>query len=157
MCALATQRIGSDFEHDVARLRHLAKDMRALGQHADAERVARARRRAERRWQPPTGPFVFRTQRSPADRPRFETPELRRQRIRDLLLMLNEHPGLSANVFLASWQAHKRREAAGCAHPGDPTEYELPDGMTARAQRYEREIAAGRWQLPTAWETGCPG
>ena len=158
LCALATQRIGRDFEHDVARLRRLAKDMRALGEHADAEHVARARRRAERRWDQTTPTRIpFRTLRHPAQRPRFETAEGRRRRIRDLLLMLNEHPGLSANVFLASWHAYKRHEALGDRNPGDPAEYALPDGLTARAQRYQREIAAGRWNLPTDWRTGCPG
>lgn len=153
LCVLAAQQRAATLEGDIARLRCLAKDMRAVALHADAERVARATQRADRRAGGYAAPdairFTFR-QSPPGGRPRFETPELRRLRIRDELLRAGEHPGLSPNVFRSSWEAAMRHQAG--AHPhGDPVLYRLPDGMTERAQRYQREIHDGRWTLPASW------
>jgi hypothetical protein len=126
--------------------------MRAAALHADGERVEHARRRAERRADasaPEAPGFAFRQTR-PGARARFETPELRRLRVRDELLRDGHHPGLSPDVFRAGWEAAKRHEASADAW-GDPVLYRLPDGMTERAQRYQREIAQGRWAPPAGW------
>ena len=100
--------------------------------------------------------FVFRRPPDATGRPRWETPELRRLRVRDELLGAGEHPGLSPNVFRAGWEAAKRHDAGAPAH-GDPILYRLPDGMTERAQRYRRELADGRWALPDGWAEATPG
>jgi hypothetical protein len=152
LCVLAAQQRAGTLEGDIARLRCLAKDMRAAALHAYPQRVEHARRRADRRAAaaaPGVPRFAFRQTR-PGGRPRFETPELRRLRVRDKLLRDGAHPGLSPNVFRAGWQAAKRQEA-GADTWGDPVLYRLPDGMTERAQRYQREIAEGRWALPAGW------
>ena len=131
----------------------------AVALHADAARVERGRRRAERRaaqdqpprrpWQQPRARFTFRFKQS--ERPRWERPELRRRRVHDELLRGDEHPGLSPHVFWEAWRAGVRH-AAGGARDGDPDRYGLPDGMTERAQRYRRQLAEGRWALPDDWE-----
>ena len=156
LCVLAAQQRAATLEGDVARLRCLAKDMRASALHADAERVARAAQRAKRRGDgyahrvPPGAPrLAFRHART-GERPRFETAELRRLRVRDELLGAGEHPGLSPNVFRAAWEAAIRHDAGEPGH-GDPMLYRLPDGITQRAQRYHREITEGRWTSPPGW------
>jgi len=66
------------------------------------------------------------------------------------LLLAGEHPGLNPNVFYAGWQASKRHQAGAAPH-GDPVLSRLPDGLTERAQRYQRELRDGRWVLPDGW------
>jgi hypothetical protein len=162
LCVLAAQRRAATLEGDISRLRLLAKDMRAAALHADPDRVERARRRAERRADASASGgsqgalrFVFRQARG-SGRARFETPELRRLRVRDELLRDGDHPGLSPNVFRAGWEAAKRRQA-GADPWGDPVLYRLPDGLTERAQRYQRELADGRWALPEDWPSPAVG
>jgi hypothetical protein len=92
--------------------------------------------------------------RSPSSARRAGRPELRRLRVRDELLRAGEHPGLSPNVFRAGWEAAKRQEA-GAAAWGDPVLYRLPDGMTERARRYQRELRESRWHLPAGWPTAA--
>ncbi len=155
LCALASQGRAATLEGEVARLLVLAKDMRATARHADAERLARAQRRAERRargygYRIAPGQLQFRFNEERRQRPRWESPELRRRRVRDELLRRGEHPGLSPHVFTEAWQAVERHEA-GKPTWGDPDSYRLPDGMTDRAQRYAREIADGQWTLPDWW------
>ena len=53
-------------------------------------------------------------------------------------------------MFRAGWEAAKRQQNGAPAW-GDPVLYRLPDGMTERAQRYQREIHDGRWTLPASW------
>jgi hypothetical protein len=163
LCALAAQRRAATFEGDIARLRILAKDMRAAALHADSEHVARAAERARRRADggPRRGPgaeprFTFR-QTAPEGRPRFETPELRRLRVRDELLRVGEHPGL-ASARTCSAPDARPPSARRPARPrgATPVLYRLPDGMTERAQRYRRELADGRWALPDAWSEATP-
>ncbi|MCW2967300.1 MAG: hypothetical protein JWM71_1072, partial [Solirubrobacteraceae bacterium] len=132
--------------------RLLAKNMRAVALHADDDRIARARERAERRHQPPPedGQVRMNLGRDRSTPPRWETPELRRRRVRDELLRRGEHPGLGADVFRAAWEAAKRHEDGQLPH-NDPAGYRLPDGLTDRVQHYQREIADGLWTLPAGW------
>jgi hypothetical protein len=147
------------FEGDVARLRRLATDMRAVALHADAQRLQRAQKRAGRRWEKGApaddGQMRMSLGRDRHAPRRWETPELRRLRVRDELLRRGEHPGLSGDVFRAAWDAAGRHETGSPSH-GDPSAYRLPDGLTARAQRYQRETADGRWALPTNWPDQPP-
>ena len=158
LTVLAAQRRAASLAGDVQRLLNLAKDMRALERHADPERVAAARRRAHARdagadSAGASGRLRFRLRRP--GRPRLETPEGRRRRVRDELLRGGEHPGLSPHVFDEAWRAAERHDAGELAW-GDPDLYRLPDGMTERARRYQRELAAGRWPLPASWPTPAP-
>ena len=155
LTVLAAQRRAATLAGDAQRLMNLAKDMRALERHADAERVQAARRRAEARAEAAAesrrGRLPFRL----PGRPRIETPEARRRRVRDELLRADEHPGLSPRVFEEAWRAAKRHDA-GEPTWGDPELYRLPDGMTARAERYRHELDADRWTLPAGWPSPKP-
>ena len=118
------------------RLLNLAQDMRALERYADSARVAAARQRAEARDpaaddQPGRKRLRFRL--PGGGRPRLESAEGRRRRVRDDLLRRGEHPGLSPHVFDEAWEAAKRHDA-GEPTAGDPDLYRLPDGMTERAK-----------------------
>lgn len=154
LCVLAATGRAATIAGDIARLRILATDMRAVLLHDDLGRLAAAKRRAEKRARPPAPPegqLHMRWNRAQPPQPRrWETPELRRRRVRDELLRDGRHPGLDADVNRAGWEAAQRHDAGEPAHM-DPAVYRLPDGMTARAHRYLAEVADGRWTLPPGW------
>jgi len=133
-------------------------------------------RRAERRNAPRApGRFGFRT----GGAPRRESDAQLRDRLRDDLLLVGEHPGAYPNLAFAEdrvrrlhataaeqgdtpaprngWEhaerQRRRREdeaAAGLRRGADPYGISL-DGMTDRAARYRRELEHGRWELPLDW------
>jgi hypothetical protein len=143
LCALAGQRRAAVLAGDIARLLALAKGMRARALAADSQRVERAAVRARRRRRAPDGRVAFRT-----DRPRWETPEQRRVRVRDELLLAGANPAEWPNASLAT-QALGRggRHTVAPALIGPDPHAEL-DGVGARAERYRAELANGRWALP---------
>ena len=149
LCALASQRRAAVFAGDVARLLVLAKGMRAAALERDAERVARAAIRAQRRRAATPGPIAFRLASA-----RWETAELRRQRVRDALLHAGDDPAAWPNSELAERHHPQLRPrlAARPALVGTDTFAEL-DGVAARAHRYRAELASGRWQLAARWQS----
>ena len=175
LTALAAQQRAASLAGDIARLLILAKDMRAAALERDPERLAAMRGRAERRSAPPPGRFEFRT----AGGPRYETAAQLRDRLRDDLLLAGEDPGAYPNLAFAEdrirrlhataaehgvtpaprhgWEyaEHQRRRredeaAAGLRRGAEPYGVSL-DGMADRAERYRRELAHGRWNLPERW------
>jgi hypothetical protein len=144
LCVLAEQQRADRFAGDAARLLGLARGMRAAALEHDPARLQRARARAEARRAPATGRLAFR----PSGRaPRIETPEARRCRVRDAVLLLGHDPAAWPNAALAL--AHlpiaPGADAVGLTDP-DPCQ-EL-DGIGARAVRYRAQLARGRWPLP---------
>lgn len=177
LTVLASQQRAGSLAGDIARLLILAKGMRAVALEHDAERLERMRERAERRAAPPaTGRLQFRTNTPP----RFvEEGEPLRERLRDDLLLAGEDPGRWPNLAFAEdavlrlhaaagergaapaprhgWQhaEHQRRLREAAARDGrrgspDPDGGTL-DGLTARAERFRREVANGVWRLPDGW------
>jgi hypothetical protein len=149
LCALASQRHAAVFAGDVARLLVLAKGMRAAALERDAERVARAAIRAQRRRAATPGPVAFRL-----PTVRWETAELRRRRVRDALLHAGDDPAAWPNSELAE-RHHpqlRRQFAARPALVGTESFSEL-DGVAARARRYRAELASGRWRLDAGWRS----
>jgi hypothetical protein len=119
LCVLAAQRRAGTLEGDIARLRCLAKDMRAAALHVDAERLVRAGERARRRsgagLDGAGGPRLRFRRAGPDGRPRFETSELRRLRVRDELLRAGEHPGLARTCSGPAGEAAQRQQAGASA------------------------------------------
>jgi hypothetical protein len=175
LTALAAQQRAASLAGDIARLLILAKDMRAAALERGSERLAAMRRRAERRNAPsPPGRFEFRT----GGAPRYESEAQLRDRLRDDLLLVGEHPGRYPDLAIAQdfvrrlhhaaaelgvtpaprhgWEnadrQRRRREqaAAGLRRGADPYGVSL-DGMSDRAARYRRELEQGRWDLPERW------
>jgi hypothetical protein len=100
LLALASQRHAATLAGDVARLRVLARRMRALAGHADPHRLERARRRAEDRdradrWQSRLLGWRL------AGRPRIVSPEHRRRQDRDEQLLAGLHPWADGLTQLA--------------------------------------------------------
>jgi hypothetical protein len=149
LCALASQRRAAVFAGDVARLLVLAKGMRAAALERDADRVARAAIRAQRRRAATPGPVGFRLASA-----RWETAELRRRRVRDALLHAGDDPAAWPNSELAE-RHHPQLRAQLAARPalvGTETFAEL-DGVAARAHRHRAQLASGRWQLDARWQS----
>jgi len=67
--------------------------------------------------------------------------------VRDELLAAGEHPGL----WIDAEAAIRYRGLPDAEHLVGGTRDDALDGLTARAERYRRELAAGRWQLPDGW------
>jgi hypothetical protein len=149
LCALATQGHANWLAGDVARLQTLARAMRATALVHDADRLAGARTRAMRRAAPREGRIAFRTL-----RPRLETAEQRRERVRDAVLLAGGDPAAWPNAGLALDHIPTLR----AARPGDPQLVERDgyaelDGVGARSARYRAELTCGHWQLPPHWTT----
>ena len=143
LCALASQRRAAVLAGDIARLRALARGMRASALLGSAERLERAATRAHRRQRSEERGVPFRT-----GRPRWETAEQRRSRVRDELLLAGGDPAAWPNAALAA--AALAHRAPGGTDPevlGADPHAEL-DGVGARAARYRAEERAGRWALP---------
>jgi hypothetical protein len=149
LCALATQRRADWLAGDVARLLTLASAMRATALEHDADRLARARSRAASRRTPPEGRIAFRTL-----RPRLETAEQRRQRVRDAVLLTGGNPAAWPNAELALDHIPTLR-AARVSDPQlvDRDSCAELDGVGARAARYRAQLTHGHWQLPPDWTT----
>jgi hypothetical protein len=145
LLALASQRRARAFAGDVARMLILAKQMRAAARERDALRRDRQASRAARRAAPSAGPLEFR--RSAAAR--LESPEQRRQRVRDLVLLAGGDPALWPDADLALDDGGFRQAAAPALTAPDPCE-EL-DGVGGRATRYRDELARGRYRLSPHW------
>lgn len=137
---LARRGDGTTLRGSTGWLLYLAKNMRAAALEDDPVRLERMIRRAQRRRTPvPTG-FAFRT--ATWRKPRLETPESRRHRVRDELLLAGEDPGLWPNAELAiDWRGLARGELRG------PTTSDALDGLRARADRYHDQLANGYWRL----------
>jgi hypothetical protein len=151
LCALTSQRRSAVLAGDVARLLVLAKGMRAAAQLADHDRQARGAARARRRADAPPGPFRFRT-----GAPRWESPEQRRVRVRDELLLAGADPTRWPNAALAARAPGLRgRHTVAPELTGPDTHAEL-DGVGARAARYRAELASGRWALPAGPDSTAP-
>ena len=131
LCALATQRRADWLAGDVARLLALARAMRGISLEHDAERLGRARSRAASRRTPPEGRIAFRTL-----RPRLETAEQGRQRVRDAVLLAGGDPAAWPNAELALDHSPALR-AARVSEPQlvDRDSYAELDGVGARAAR----------------------
>jgi hypothetical protein len=144
LCALGAQGRADWLAGDVARLLMLAKAMRATALEHDADRLGRARSRAAKRQAPPEGRIVFRT-----SRPRLESAEQRRQRVRDAVLLAGGDPAAWPNADLALEHIPALR-AASTSGPQlvDRDSYAELDGVGARVTRYRAELARGDWQLP---------
>ncbi len=117
----------------------LAKAMRAVALENDATRLGHARVRADRRRRPPQTGFTFRL-----DRARVETPEQRRERVRDAVLLAGGNPADWPNAELARHHLPGRQPEP--ALTGRDRFGEL-DGYGARAARYRDELARGAWAL----------
>jgi hypothetical protein len=82
---------------------------------------------------------------------RWETPEQRRQRVRDAVLAAAADPVAWPNAELARrWLTAPRRGAAEPQLVGRDT-FAALDGIGARAKRYRAERDHGRWGLPPGW------
>src|SRR4051794_8920006 len=142
LCTLASQHRAATLAGDVSRLLALAKAMRAVALEHDPARLDRARMRADRRRLPPSTLFTFRLGRA-----RLETPEQRRQRVRDAVLLGGGNPATWPNAELA-------RGALPSRHPEpeltDPDRFEELDGHGARATRYRADLARGVWELASS-------
>lgn len=148
LCVLGAQRRANSLAGDITRLLVLAKDMRALAVADDAERLKRARTRAQGRHSATAAPHL--TFRAPDDQwtkrlrdhpdPQVQRTARRllRNHLRDDLLRDGEHPGDST----ASWQAREREDLHD--HP-------TLDGLSDRAVRYRQELNNGLWALPRDW------
>jgi hypothetical protein len=149
LCVLAAQGRADWLAGDVARLLMLAKAMRATALEHDADRLGRARSRAAKRQAPPKSPIAFRTL-----RPRFESAEQRRQRVRDAVLLAGANPAAWPNAELALDHLPALC-AARASGPQliDRDSYAELDGVGARVTRYRAELARGDWQLPPHWTT----
>ena len=139
LCVLASQRRAATLAGDVSRLLALAKAMRAVALEHDSARLARARVRADRRRCPPSTLFKFRL-----DRARLETPEQRRQRVRDAVLLAGGNPATWPNAELARGALPGRHREPELT---DPDRFEELDGHGARAARYRADLARGVWDL----------
>jgi hypothetical protein len=149
LCALAAQGHANWLAGDVARLLTLARAMRATALEHDADRLAGARTRAMWRAAPREGRIAFRTL-----RPRLETAEQRRHRVRDAVLLAGGNPAAWPNAGLALDHIPTLR----AARPGNPQlvdrdSYAELDGFGARAARYRAELTCGHWRLPPHWTT----
>jgi hypothetical protein len=147
LCALASQHTAAVFAGDVARLLVLAKGMRAAALEHEAARVARALAGARRRRAGAAAPIAFRTGAA-----RWETPEARRRRVRDALLLAGGDPAAWPNAELAL--CHMAELRAGREREPEltwPDAHGELDGVGARAERYRAELRDGRWRLPPAW------
>ena len=143
LCALASMRGADRFAGDLARLLGLAKAMRAAALEHDPARLARARARAAARTAPLSARWAFWR----LDRPRVESAEARRQRVRDAVLFAGRNPAAWPNAALAL--EHLPIEpGADQVRLLDDDRCEELDGIGARATRYRAELARGRWQLP---------
>jgi hypothetical protein len=151
LCALAGQRRAAVLAGDIARLLTLAKGMRASALACDPERVEHAAARARRRTHAADGGIAFRT-----GRPRWESAEQRRVRVRDELLLAGANPAEWPNASLAT-QALGRvgRHTIAPALIG-PDPHAGLDGVGARAERYRAELANGRWALPVGPDVTTP-
>ncbi len=149
MCTLATQGRADWLAGDVARLLTLASAMRATALEHDADRLALARLRAARRAAPPEGRIAFRV-----TRPRLETAEQRRARVRDVVLLAGGNPAGWPNAELALDHIPALR-AARASDPQlvDRDGYAELDGVGARAARFRAELTRGHWRLPPHWTT----
>jgi hypothetical protein len=145
LLALAGQRRADVFAGDVARLLILAKQMRAAAREQNEHRRRRQAARAERRAAPAPGRFAFRA----SIAPRWESPEQRRQRVRDRVLMAGEDPARWPNAALVpEWRGG--RVDGGPALTG-PDPCDALDGIGARAACYREALAAGRYRLAPDW------
>ena len=90
-------------------------------------------------------------------RPRWETAEQRRSRVRNELLLAGGDPAAWPNAALAATTL--ARQAPRGTEPellGADPHAEL-DGIGARAARYRAEQRAGRWALPAHDEGATAG
>jgi hypothetical protein len=145
LCALAAQRRAAVLAGDIARLLGLASGMRASALLGSAERLERAAARAHRRQRSLDPGVPFRT-----GRPRWETAEQRRVRVRDELLLAGADPADWPNAALAGQTLARRAPRAPGPEALGPDPHVELDGVGARAARYRAEQRAGRWALSVA-------
>lgn len=152
---------------DVARLRRIARDMRATAlTHSDPSEIARLAARTNRTRLDHTSkaPARLTYRRSPG---RAETTAEMRRRQRALLIYLGQNPALFPNLgFAEAWLL--RAEAEGEIPPGlvPPSAYaanrnttrwasadtaQHQTGSISRADRYRIECTDGRWTIPDHW------
>jgi len=151
LCALASQHRADRFAGDVARLRALAKRMKAIALEEDSRCLANARRRAAARK---TLADDLRSRRLLLAAPRYETAERRRERVRDAVLLAGDNPAKWPNAALAL--AHHPALAGRKVQLLEPDRCEELDGVGARAGRYRDELAAGVWLLPSTFAPSPP-
>lgn len=136
LLGFAAERRADVFAGDVARLLIVAKQMRAAALERDEQRLRRQARRALRRSATPPAPIEFRTAAT-----RWESPEQRRQRARDLVLLRGDDPARWPN---ASFALDRHATSPALTAP-DP--HEELDGVGARAARYRNALRRGIHRL----------
>jgi hypothetical protein len=126
----------------------LAKGMRAAGLEHDVARLQRAAARVRRRGAGAVSPIEFR-----AAAARWETPEQRRQRLRDAVLAAGGDPVAWPNAELARhWLTAPRLGVEEPQLVGRDT-FAALDGIGARAERYRAELENGRLAAPARGAT----
>ncbi len=136
LLVLASQRRAEVIAGDIARLLRLAKQMRAAALERDRTRLRHQVERARRRATASPGPIRYRVAIA-----RWESPEQRRQRVRDRVLLDGGEPALWPNASVAI--------GSGDALPDltVPDRHEALDGVGARAARYRDERRRGLYDL----------
>jgi hypothetical protein len=148
LCILAGQRRAAVLAGDIARLSGLASGMRASALLRSAVRLERAATRARRRRRSRDSGAPFRT-----GRPRWETAEQRRVRLRDEILLAGGDPAAWPNAALAAETLARRAPRAHEPEAVGPDPHAELDGVGARAARYRAEQRPGHWALPAASAT----
>jgi hypothetical protein len=146
LCAIASRGGPATLAGGVGILLVLAKGMRAAALEHDVARLERAAGRASRRRARAIAPIEFRLAAA-----RWETPELRRRRVRDAVLAAGADPAAWPHAELARrWLPALRDRTNEPELVGRDT-FAALDGVRARADRYRAELAHGRWALAPDW------